>query len=280
LTTKGNKDICDASSINELTNTLKTKYENATLPFTEAKLLFWNAYRQAAKNPIDFMQLPRPQTALLYQIKKYKQQSDYDQSIGNVDELRAFIFHFYFSGCYVEFWNKLKDDDKEIFNQQFYSFIFAYLTGITPLNAQLLLELYDRNLIVEKSGLMSIQHTDDKFVLQFSNGDREEAKYLIDSSGLGYDISKRNANFPLLTNLIKKGFLVSNKFGGIQLNEHGQVFNYENKLQSNLFCIGPTASYCHPAPTPYASFIAIAEVKKSLSVFNTNPKTFQFRRSS
>lgn len=279
ITTKGNKDECDISPVNELTNTLKSKYHNNTLPFAEAKILFWNAYRQAAKNPVNLTQLPRPQTALSYQIKKYKRCSVSDELVGNIDELRSFIFSFYFSGCYAEFWNKLKDEDKEIFNQQFYSFIFAYLTGITPLNTQLLLELYDRNMIIEKNGLTSIHYDNEKerFILHFSNDDTEEAQYLIDSSGFGYDISKMNTNYPLLSNLVTKGFLVPEKLGGIQLNDKGQAFNRDNQLQSNLICIGPTASYCHPVPTPYASFIAMDAVQKALSALTIHENTIQLK---
>jgi len=279
ITTKGNADVCEISSINALTHTLKNQYQNNTLAFSEARLLFWNAYRDAAKHPVNMDSLPGPQSALSYQMKKYQHHPVSDTDIGNIDELRSFIFNFYFSGCYAEFWSKLKDDDKITFNQQFYSFIFAYLTGITPLNAQLLLELYDRNLIVEKSGLISIQYdnSDARFHLEFSNGDKEEAEYLIDTSGLGYDISKQSANIPLVSNLVRKGFLVPGKLGGIQLNDFGQVFNHENELQSNLICIGPIASYCHPAPTPYASFIAINAVQKALSALNFNTATLQFK---
>ncbi|VVC75401.1 hypothetical protein AQUSIP_06910 [Aquicella siphonis] len=279
ITTKGNNDACDASSIHGLTNILKTRYKKNTLRLSEAESLFWNAYSVAAKKPVDLSKLPRPQTALSYQIKKYKKDPLSDDSIGNVDELRSFIFNFYFSGCYAEFWDKLKDEDKADFNQRLYSFIFAYLTGITPLNAQLLLELYDRDLIVEENGLTSVRYDSNKkrFILKFSNDDEEEAEYLIDSSGLGYDISKQNANFSLLSNLVTKGYLVPARFGGIQLNDYGQAFNGENELQSNLICIGPAASYCHPVPTPYASFIAIDAVQKALSALTFNTTSFQLK---
>lgn len=278
ITTKGNTDECDISSINELTNTLKIQYEKNSLSLAQAKSLFWNAYRQAAGHPVDLDHLPGPRDTLAYQLSKYKKFPVSDELIGNVDELRSFVYNFYFSGCYAEFWSKLKDDDRELFKQKLYSLLFACLTGITPLNSQLLLALYDRDLILEKSGLTDIRYDGNKerFILQFSNGDTEEAEYLIDSSGLGYDISKQNTEFPLLSNLVRKGYLVPSRLGGIELSENGQAFDNKHELQPGLFCIGPIAAYCHPVPTPFAAFMAVDAVQKALSAHTVNAKTLIF----
>src|SRR5207253_1468378 len=96
----------------------------------------------------------------------------------------------------------------------------------------------------------------------------EETRYLINASGLGYDISKFNADFPLLRNLIEKGFMISKKYGGIVVTDCGQAINRDNHIQKNLICIGPTASYGHQFPTTYASFIAIDAIEKALKAIN------------
>jgi len=267
ITTKGNTDECNKLSVEELSNTLK-KLPNL-LSFSDGKLLFWNAYKESTKYPVNIENPPTTRAALEYQIAKFKHLPHDNEKIGNIDHLRSFIFTFYFSGCYQEFWDKLQETGKEEFNRQLYSHLFAYLTGITPLNAELLLTLYQRDQIHEQSGLTQITYDDEnkKFIISFKDGKKHEADYLIDSSGLGYDITK--CNFPLLKNLIERGYLVPKKWGGILLNDCNQVVNRENQVQSNLFCIGPIASYGKAFPTPYASFIAIEEVEKSLNAVNT-----------
>lgn len=216
--------------------------------------------------------LPTTRNALTYQLAKFNGFSQHNDVTGNIDELRSFIFTFYMSGCYREFWEKLKDEDKDEFNKQISSFIFAYLTGITPVNARLLIALYDNNQIHELSGLTDITFDDTKhkFLLHFKDGKINECTYLIDSSGLGYDVSRSHPNFPLLNNLISHGYLVPRKYGGILLNDCGQMINQDNQVQRNLFCIGPIASYGHPFPTPYASFIAIDAVEKALMALSRN----------
>jgi len=274
ISSKGNNDDCKAPPIEELKDTLQSKYQPDSLASADAISLFWNTYKKSAINPVDFTSRPRTSTVLRYQLAKYENSSSVaNLDMGNVDEFRSFIFKFYFSGCFAEVWEKLKDDEKENFNKQFFTFFFSYLTGTTPLNARLLLELYERKQICEKHGIKLISHDikKNRFILHFENGETEEAEYIIDSSGLGYNISKQSTDFPLLSNLVKKGILVPGKFGGILLNEFGQAIDKNNRLQPNLVCIGPTAAYCHPIPTPYGSFIAVETVEKALRMIDVTP---------
>lgn len=266
MSTKGNRDECDNSSINGLVNYLKTQCKQNSLSLAEGQTLFKRAYLQVAKNPVDIVRLPGPRDALRYQMNKYTNNTKSLDGIGNIDELRSFVIKFYFSDCYRLFWNKLKDEDKKAFYTQFYSFICAYLTGITPLNAQLLLELYDRQLVVERSGLTSIQHNEatNRFEVTYANDEVEQAEYLIDASGYGYMLDNLNTDNLLLCNIVKRGYLVPARFGGIELSEFGQAINHRNELQPNLICIGPVASYCHPIPTPFSTFIAIDAIEKAV----------------
>lgn len=266
MSTKGNHDECDIASINHLANHLKAEHKKNSLSLMEGLALFRNAYEQAAKNPVNMSRLPKPREALSYQMNKYTKKPNSNDNIGNVDELRSFVINFYFSECYQLFWDKLKEEDRQAFSLKFYSFICAYLTGITPLNAQLLLELYDRKLVIERNGLKSIQYDDttETFSLNFENGDVELADYVIDTSGYGYVLDKPSADFPLLCNLVKKGYLVPGRFGGIELNDASQAINRRRELQPNLICIGPVASYCHPVPTPFSTFIAIDAIEKAV----------------
>jgi uncharacterized NAD(P)/FAD-binding protein YdhS len=269
ITTKGNKDTCDKKPVDELTATLRDSYAQNSLTFSECKHLLWQAYNRSTKYPVNITQPPSTKSALNYQMDKYKGIPVDHTRIGNIDELRSFIFTVYFSGCYQELWSKLKEEDKELFTQQLYSHIFAYLTGITPINARLLLELYNREQINEQAGLSKVTYDDQKqkFVIHYHDKETHEADYLIDASGFGYDPSKGCENFPLLKCLIKKGYLTPKTHGGILLNEYSQMFNQDGTLQKSLFCFGPLASYDHQFPTPYASFIANKTIEKSLTEF-------------
>jgi uncharacterized NAD(P)/FAD-binding protein YdhS len=265
ITSKSKTNECDdKDSLDKLKKSLNVTPINS-LSLADGKLLFWDAYKSAAKNPVDIFNLPTTKAALSYQWKKYIDEPVENGPIGNIDELRSFIFTFYFSGCYGEFWDKLRENDKIEFNNQMYSHIFAFLTGIPPLNARLLLNLYERDQIHEQSGFAKVTYhaEQEKFILHFKDGTIQETEYLIDSTGIGYDISK--CNFPLIQNLYKRGLLVPKKWGGILLNDYAQPFDAQGQLQENVFCIGPTASYGHKYPTPYASFIAIEAIEKVLN---------------
>lgn len=267
VTSKGNNDVCDDKPLAELTTALKETYQPGTLSLAQGTTLFWGAYKKAAREPVDTDNPPATRAALTYQMRKYTHLPVADSAVGNIDELRSFIRTFYHSGCFAEFWDKLRDEDKPEFEKQLSSRIFAYLTGITPLNARLLLELYEKNIIREHCGLRSIEYDDDNrnFRLIFNDGSSEAARYLINASGFGYDISRFHPDFPFLRQLVEKGFLVPGQSGGIKLNDSGQAVNRHGRVQNNLFCIGPVASYGHKYPTPYAFFIAAAAIGKALN---------------
>jgi uncharacterized NAD(P)/FAD-binding protein YdhS len=271
ITTKGNSDTCTTETLDTLQQYLQKKTPNS-LSFNKGKTLFWQAYKEAAKEPINCDKPPSIVNALDYQVaKKYEQTPRYN-SPGNIDELRAFIKYFYFNGCYKEFWEKLEDSEKTLFTKFMYSQIMAYLTGITPVNARLLLELYERNMIIEHVGLREVTYDESKkkFILSFQSGKTIEVEYLIDASGLSYDISQCHTDFPLLKNMVAKGYIVPKKHGGILRNANNQTINNEGKVQSNLFCIGPVASYSYHYPTPYASFLVFNEVNQTLQGLKTN----------
>ena len=161
---------------------------------------------------------------------------------------------------------KLGNFEKTQFTNLMYSQIMAYLTGITPLNARLLLELHNRGMIKEQTGVTQVIYDENKlkFLLYFQSEEIIEAEYVIDASGFGYDIS-RCTDSSLLHNLVIKGFIVPKEHGGILINASSQVLNSRGEVQKNLFCIGPVASYGYQYPTPHASFLVFNTVDHAVN---------------
>ncbi|CAM2769460.1 FAD/NAD(P)-binding protein [Legionella worsleiensis] len=265
ITTKGNNEPCDTASLDELQMSLSKQFSNS-LSFAEGKNLFWNAYKKAAKEPVDPDKQLSARDILEYQVSKFDKKPYLKPSLGNIDELRSFIKYFYFNGCYKELWEKLGDSEKTLFINLMYSQIMAYLTGITPLNARLLLELHNREMIKEQIGVTQVTYDESKqkFLLYFQSGEIIEAEYVIDASGFGYDIS-RCLDSSLLHNLVIKGFIVPKEHGGILINASSQVLNSRGEVQKNLFCIGPVASYGYQYPTPHASFLVFNTVDHAVN---------------
>lgn len=265
ITTKGNPDTCDTAPLEALKLSLLT-HTPCSLPFSSARDSFWRTYKVAAKDPVDPLAQPSTSMALSYQLAKYEKRAVLPESTpcGNIDELRAFVKTFYFGGAYEAFWTVLTDEGKESFNKLMFTQIMAYLTGITPVNTRLLLELYNSGRVIEKSGLTAVAYDEEsqEFLLHFAAGKTEKAKYLIDTSGYSYDISHCNTDLPLLQGAVAKGFLVPKPFGGIEINDAGQPKNLNGKVQRSLFCVGPVASFGDKYPTPHASFLVFnASVK-------------------
>src|SRR3990167_8731126 len=273
ITSKGNNDECNKKPLEELREKLKTQYQPNSLSLTNTKQLLWAIYQQSVKNPVNIVNPPSTKEALSYQITKYDHKSLLNSNIGNIDETRSFFLNFYLHGCYQKLWETLCDDDKNEFNTQLFTTIMAYLTGITPLNARLLLELYDREMILEHPGVSKIFYDDkkEKFIIEFKNKEPIEVNTIINASGYGYDVSKVNIDTPLLTQLIEKGLMVPKKLGGLEITDRGQLINKNKEVISNIFCIGPVASYNHKYPTPYASFIAVGAAKNAIEAINLSP---------
>ncbi|MGQ3891195.1 FAD/NAD(P)-binding protein [Legionella sp. CNM-4043-24] len=258
ITTKGNPDTCDTAPLEALKQSL-LRLTPCSLPFSSARDSFWRTYKAAAKDPVDPLAQPSTSMALSYQLAKYEKRAVLPEltPCGNIDELRSFVKTFYFNGTYEAFWTALTYEGKESFNRLMFTQIMAYLTGITPVNTQLLLELYNSGQVMEKSGLTSVGYDEQsqEFLLYFAAGETEKAKYLIDTSGYSYDIRHCNTDLPLLKGAVAKGLLVPKPFGGIEINDAGQPINLNGKVQRSLFCVGPVASFGDKYPTPHASFL-------------------------
>ncbi|CAM2799818.1 FAD/NAD(P)-binding protein [Legionella worsleiensis] len=269
ITTKGNPDTCDPAPLEVLKESLLT-HTPCSMPFSSARDFFWRTYKMAAKDPIDPQAQPSTLTALSYQLAKYEKQTLLPESTpcGNIDELRAFVKAFYFNGTYEAFWSALTAEGKESFNRLMYTQIMAYLTGITPVNTRLLLELYNCGRVIEKSGLVDVEYDEEsqEFLLRFSESGVEKAKYLIDTSGYSYDLTYCNLDSPLLQSALVKGVLVPKPFGGIEINDAGQPKNINGKVQPTLFCIGPVASFGDKYPTPHASFMVYNASDKAATI--------------
>lgn len=258
ITTKGNPDTCETAPLETLKQSLLT-YTPCSLSFSSARDSFWRSYSVAARDPVDPLAQPSTSVALTYQLAKYEKCAVLQESTpcGNIDELRAFVKAFYFNGAYEAFWTALSDEGKESFNKLMYMQIMAYLTGITPVNTRLLLELFNSGRVIEKSGLTSVGYDEEsqEFLLHFATGETEKTKYLIDTSGYSYDISYCSTDLPLLQGAVAKGLLVPKPIGGIEINDAGQPKNRNGTVQRSLFCIGPVASFGDKYPTPHASFL-------------------------
>ncbi len=131
LTTKGNTDSCDVIAQQELSSSLQ-KRSPGSLTFAEAKILFWNAYQKDAKSPVDSAHLHSSTEALRYQMNKFDHLLENNPIPGNIDELRAFIKTFYFSGCYTHMWQSLNVEGKEQFLKYFYSLLGLLLRNLRP----------------------------------------------------------------------------------------------------------------------------------------------------
>lgn len=271
LTCKGNPDQCDEKPLHELNEQLSGK--NKTQSLAVIKRLFWETYHKSVKNPVNFENPPTTKEVLHYQITKYDHQIPENIEIGNIDETRSFFLTFYMRGCYQKIWETLSEEDKQEFNTQFFTTIMAYLTGITPINARLLYELYKKDMIVDHSGVSSITYNKEKqkFIIEFSQKTPIEANYLINASGYSYDVSRTNTLTPLVNKLVANGLVVPKKWGGIEIMDSGNLIGKNKKILTGLFCIGPFASYNHKYPTPYASFIAIEAARNAVAAINLAP---------
>lgn len=265
ITTKGNPDSCDTTPLEELKQSLLTQAPGS-LSFSSARDSFWGAYKVAAQDPVDPLAQPSTLTALSYQLAKYDKRAGPQEfpPCGNIDELRSFIKAFYLNGVYEAFWAALTDEGKESFKKLMYMQILAFLTGITPVNTRILLELFYSGRVVEKSGLTDVEYDEEKqvFVLHFATGETEEAKYLIDTSGYSYDVRDCKTDLPLIQRAFAKGLLIPKRHGGIEMNDAGQPINRNSDVQRSLFCIGPVASYS-AYPTPHASFLVFSATSKA-----------------
>ncbi|HAT1867333.1 TPA: hypothetical protein JBK40_12975 [Legionella pneumophila] len=274
LTTKGNTDDCDTTAQQKLSSSLQ-KRTPGSLTFPEAKILFWNAYQKDAREPVDSAHLPGATEALRYQMNKFDHLAENNPIPGNIDELRAFIKTFYFSGCYTHMWQSLNAEGKEQFLKYFYSLLMAYLTGITPVNARIMLHLYEKNRIIEHQGLVSVSYDEvnHRFLLLFASGEVLHATTLIDATGYRYKPDPNIVKPMLLDKLVQTGIITANLYGGIHLTDHYQVIDARGKVHKNLFCVGPVASYNHPVPTPHSSFMVYRDVELVIdhfaSTFNT-----------
>ncbi len=268
ITSKGNLDTCDMAPLEELKQSFNCQKQR--LSFSAARDSFWKAYQQAAKDPV--LTPPSTSMALSYQLAKYEKRAVPPEfkSCGNIDELRAFIKSFYFNGAYEAFWTALTEEGKESFNRLMYTQIMAYLTGITPVNTRLLLKLYNEGDVIEKSGLTRVDYDEksQEFLLYFASGEIEKAKYLLDTSGYSYNIGHCNMDCPLAQNAVAKGLLVPKHHGGIEINNSCQPKNRNGKVQQNLFCIGPVASFAEKYPTPHASFLVFNASEKAAKRLN------------
>ncbi|MDF1929603.1 hypothetical protein PGH45_05385 [Legionella pneumophila] len=268
LTTKGNSDGCDVMTQQDLSHSLQKRLPGS-LTFAEAKISFWNAYQKDAKNPIDSNHLPNATEALRYQMNKFDQLPEDNPTIGNVDELRAFIKSFYFGACYTHMWQSLNAEGKEQFLKYFYSLLMAYLTGITPVNARIMLHLYEKNRIIEHHGLASVSYdvVNHRFQLLFTSGEVLHAATLIDATGYRYKPDPNSVKPMLLDKLAQTGLISTKTYGGIHLTDHYQVIDTLGKVHENLFCVGPIANYNHPVPTPHSSFMVYRDVDLVMDQF-------------
>ncbi|KTD51453.1 hypothetical protein Lqui_0297 [Legionella quinlivanii] len=251
-----NTDSCNTTKQQELSNSLQ-KSLPGSLTFFEAKTSFWNAYQNDAKNPVDPTHHPDSLKTLRYQMNKFDQLPEGNPIAGNIDELRAFIKTFYFSGCYTHMWQSLDVEGKEQFLKYFYSLLMAYLTGITPVNARTMLHLYENNKIIEHHGLVSVSYDEvtHRFQLLFSSGETLNAATLIDATGYRYKPDPNSVKPMLLDKLAKSGLISTKTNGGIHVTDHYQVIDVHGKVHQNLVCVGPVAHYNHPVPTPHSSFM-------------------------
>jgi uncharacterized NAD(P)/FAD-binding protein YdhS len=272
ITTKGNSDECEKKPLEEMSQVLKSTTPNS-LSLAESRVLFWNTYCKSVKHPIHFATPPKTKNVLTYQLAKYDGAQLPNDKIINVDQTRSFFLDLYMGGCYQKLWEALREEDKDEFVMQFFTTIMAYLTGITPLNARLLLELYNREMIIEHSGLSEIVYDENKnkFIIIFINKQTLEANYIINTSGYGYDVSNANSQIPLIRKLIHDGLMVPKRFGGIEITKQGQLITRDKEILDNVFVIAPFAFYNHKYPTTYASFIAVEAAKNAVEAVALAP---------
>ncbi len=261
ITTKGNGDTCETNALDTLTQSL-TEKPKRTMGVDEARNIFWNAYQKDAKEPLVREKLPGTQSALRYQMDKYDCKP-VNNTAGNIDELRNFIKNFYFSRAYQLMWECLNEEGKVEFSKQFYSFFMAYLTGITPINARILLALYESSRVIENQGLTDIVYDEEKqqFKLSFASGQIHYTTHIIDATGYRYHPEAQNAKPMLLDRMCQSGLIQDKALGGLELNDNYQIIDSKGRVRKTLFCMGPVANYNNPTPTPHSSFMVSRDVE-------------------
>lgn len=199
-------------------------HKKGTLDYAGFDHMFWSYYEKSTQEPIgkSFLQKKyRSEQVLSYQLAKKND----NQSLGNINELRVFMEKFCLGGCYSALWDALNATGKQDYKNHFYSFMVAVMAGIPEINARFLVEMYNNKRIEELTELTSIQYDERKelFVLQFADGSKREAKYVINATGTGRDIRKHLDENPLLDNLVKNKIIEPSEWGGYTVKEPGLV---------------------------------------------------------
>lgn len=254
VTLRDNDDKCDRTQVKDLEDKFKNRNSNS-MSWQECRSLFWDSYEKSTEYPVkqSFLQSSYgTKQALSYQLAKLDHVNKSELN-GNFDQLRDFMSEFCTGSCYTAMWNVLNETGKQEFAKHFYSLMIAFVAGIPPANARFLIGMYDKNRIEEHAGLTAIDYDEQKreFILKFEDGTTMQAKYLINATGAGRDITKHLDQYPLLANLIKNEVIRPSKWSGFVVND-----------TTNILAVNPSSNYFDGKPGLSAVFLGCHTVQE------------------
>lgn len=132
-------------------------------------------------------------------------------------------------------WSMLSLQDKKTFQDEYNSIYMTYLAAFPLENAYKVQEMIESNQLEVHGGLTSIQHDNDKFILNVENNHKITVKHLFNATGPGYDPT----HIPLYRKMLSSRILQKHPLGGFNVNPQTlQAMNSDGIANDKLFAIG------------------------------------------
>lgn len=155
----------------------------------------------------------------------------YSKELG---EFQSMIRHM--RTCYPFIWNALADNEKDQFLSEYSEQWQRFKAPIPQDTAKLLIEQINENAIRLVSGLESINKTADGFKLLDSEQNSYTEEYLINCTGQSMKVSDSlHLQSKLLQNLINKGMLTPQKYGGVKIDYPSMSIIDKSEFKHALF---------------------------------------------
>lgn len=139
-------------------------------------------------------------------------------------------------------WNALTLTDKKEFLKTYYSLWMTYLAAFPIENAKKIQALMETGQLEVSGGMESVKFLEQEqnYEISLSNSKVIHAKYLINCTGAGHDITKANDSI-LLKNLLERKLIIPHPLGGIKIDFTSlnvKSNTPEKQIVKGLFVIG------------------------------------------
>ncbi|WP_439488360.1 FAD/NAD(P)-binding protein [Algoriphagus sp.] len=137
-----------------------------------------------------------------------------------------------------QIWEWLSVDEKQRFKKWLGSYWTITRHGMPLVNAKRLNELFKDGKLEVNSPMHEVTYDDakKKFVLEYGDGKRHEASYLINATGPATKIEKMKST--LMQNLLKSGVIETYPVGGIHIDPDKMEVISSKKPHKNLYAAG------------------------------------------